>query len=208
MNNAYQIVETYPRQPVFDFFSKYQNPFYATTFHLDVTHLKAFVERRRYPLYLNLCYYVTRAMNEIEDFRVRLLNEELVLYEQIHPSLVEPAPGGLFTFANYAYDPDIESFNKEAREVSEAARKGVELADSEHRNGVWFTALPKVPFTSFNHAYNLSTDSEPQVAFGKITAIDGKLLVPLGVQVNHMLIDGNALGQLVEHAQRGFDAPR
>ena len=207
MSNRYRVVESYRRQPHFDFFSKYRNPFYATTFHLDMTGLKRFTEEREYPLYLNLCYYTTRAMHEIEDFRYRLLDGRLVLYDEIHPGLTVPAPGGLFTFAYHRYHPDVARFNERARQVSEASRQGVELEDPEHRNGVWFTALPKVPFTSFTHASNLPTDSEPQVAFGKYTERDGRLLVPVGVQVNHSLIDGNALGELVERAQRWFDEP-
>lgn len=207
MSNTYRAVESYHRQPVFDFFAKYRNPFYAATFHLDMTRVREFADEGGYPVYLNLCYFVTRAMREIEDFRYRLLNGRLVLYDDLHPGLAEPAPGGLFTFAYYEYHPDVATFNERAREISQAARLGVELADPEHRNGVWFTSLPKVPFTSFNHAYNRSTDTEPQVAFGRYARRDGRLMVPLGVQVNHMLIDGNALGELVERAQRWFSEP-
>ncbi|MEM7350570.1 MAG: CatA-like O-acetyltransferase [Acidobacteriota bacterium] len=207
MSDTYRVVESYHRQPVFDFFAQYRNPFYATTFELDLTHLKAFIDEHGYLLYLNLCYYVTRAMSEIEDFRYRLLDGQLVLYDEIHPGLTEPAPGGLFTFAYYRYHPDVVTFNQRARQISQAAREGVELSDPEHRNGVWFTSLPKVPFTSFTHAYNASTDTEPQVAFGRYSEREGRLWVPLGIQVNHMLIDGNALGELVERTQKWFDAP-
>ncbi len=207
MNNTYRVVTAYKRQQHFDFFSNYRNPFYATTFELDMTALKAFTAKRGYPLYVNLCYFVTRAMREIEDFRYRLLNGQLVLYEEIHPGSTVPAPGGLFNFAYFEYDPDVATFNRRAHEIAKAAEQGVELQDPQHRNGVWFTALPKVPFTSFTHASNLATDTEPQIAFGKYHEAEGKLWVPLGVQVNHMLIDGNALGELVERTQRWFSEP-
>ena len=207
MNNNYRVVESYHRQKHFDFWAGYMNPFYATTFHLDIKRLKAYCEEEGQPIYLNLCYFMTRAMLSIEDFRYRLLDGRLVLYEEIHPSLAIPAPGGLFTFATYAYHPDVAIFNQRAREVSEAASGGVELGSSEHRNGVWFTALPKVPFTSFTHTYCRPTDSEPQIAFGKYAEREGKLLVPVGVQVNHRLVDGNALGELVERTQRCYDEP-
>ncbi|MCP3960414.1 MAG: hypothetical protein GY719_21425 [bacterium] len=207
MNNNYRVVERYYRQQHYEFWSRYRNPFYASTFDLDMTRLKAFTEERGYPLYVNLCYFMIRAMREIEDFRYRLLDGRVVLYDEIHPGLAVPAPGGLFTFAYYEYHPDVAVFNDRAREISEEASRGVELEDPEHRNGVWFTALPKVPFTSFTHATNLPTDTEPQIAFGKYCEQDGKLLVPVGLQVNHVLVDGNALGELVERAQRCYDEP-
>ncbi len=207
MNNAYQVVESYHRQELFDFWSRYGNPFYAATFHLDMTRLRVFCRERNDPLYLNLCYFMTRAMREIEDFRYRLLDGRLVLYDEIHPGLAVPAPGGLFTFADYEYHPDAATFHRRARKVSEQAGSRVELKAPEHRNGIWFTALPKVPFTGFTHATNTPDDSEPRVAFGKYAERDGKLLVPVSVQVNHRLVDGNALGELVEGTQRCYDQP-
>ncbi len=207
MSNSYRIVESYHRQQLFDFWSRYDNPFWGATFHLEIRRLKAYCEEQGYPLYLNLCYFMTRAMREIEDFRYRLLDGRLVLYDEIHPSLAIPAPGGLFTFADYVYHPDVQTFNRRARKVSAEAASGVELKAPEHRNGVWFTALPKVPFTSFTHATHQPTDSEPRIAFGKFEERDGELLVPVGVQVNHRLVDGNALGELVEGSQRLYDEP-
>ncbi len=205
MNTRHRIVETYYRQQHYDFWSRYQNPFYATTFHLDMTRLKAFADERGYSVYVNLCYFFTRAMRAVEDFRYRLLDGRLVLYDEIHPGLTLPAPGGLFTFAYYEYHPDVAVFNERAREISEEARRTVDLGESEHRNQIFFTALPKVPFTSFTHATCQPTDAEPRVAFGQFAERDGRLLVPVGLQVNHMFIDGNALGELVEGAQRAFD---
>ena len=207
MSNAYSIVESYYRQKHFDFWSKYRNPYYSATFHLDMTRLKAYCRDHGIPIYLNLCYFMTRAMRDIEDFRYRLLDGRLVLYDELHPSLAVPAIGGQFTFADYAYHPDVALFNRHAREISEAAGSAVELKAPEHRNGIWFTALPKVPFTSFTHATHLTTDSEPRVAFGRYAEQSGKLSVPVSVQVNHMLVDGNALGELVEGTQRCYDQP-
>ncbi len=207
MSNAYKNVESYYRQKHFDFWSKYRNPYYSATFHLDMTRLKAYCQEHGVPIYLNLCYFMTRAMREIEDFRYRLLDGRLVLYDEIHPGLTEPAPGDLFTFADYEYHPDAAVFNRRARKVSQQARGKVELKAPEHRNGIWFTALPRVPFTSFTHATRAPDDSEPRIAFGRFAEQDGMLLVPVGIQVNHRLVDGNALGELVERTQLCYDQP-
>lgn len=206
MNASYRVVDAYYRQQHFDFWSVYQNPFYAATVQLDVTRLKAFTDARGYSIYVNLCYFMTRALRAIEDFRYRLLDGRIVLYEEIHPGLTLPAPGGLFTFAYFEYDDDVAAFNARAAETSASARAKVDLGESEHRNWVFFTALPKVPFTSFTHATRLPTDTEPQVAFGQFAERDGRLWVPAGVQVNHRLIDGRALGEAVEKTQQVFDA--
>lgn len=208
MSHRYRVIETYYRQQHFDFWSRYRNPFYATTFHLDMTRLRAFGEERGHSIYAELCYFFTRAMRGIEDFRYRLLDGRIVLYEELHPALALPAPGGLYTFANFDYHDDVEVFHERAREVSEKARRTIDLGPSQHLDRIFFTALPKVPFTSFTHASHLPADTVPRVAFGKFSERDGRCTVPVSVQVSHVLIDGNALGDLVERAQQCFDDPR
>lgn len=207
MNSRYRVVESYYRQQHFDFWSGYRNPFYATTFHLDMTRLRPFAKERSYPVYSALCYFFTRAMRGLEDFRYRLLDGRIVLYEELHPALALPAPGGLYTFANFEYHEDVAVFHDRARKVSEEARRSIDLGPSEHLNWIFFTSLPKVPFTSFTHASHLPTDTVPRVAFGKFTEAGGRVTVPVSVQVSHVFIDGNALGDLVERAQECYDDP-
>jgi len=207
VSGRYRVVETYYRRQHFDFWSEYRNPFYSATFPLDMTRLRAFAGERGHPIYASLCYYFTRAMRGLEDFRYRLLDGRIVLYEELHPALTLPAPGGLFTFAALEYHPDVEVFHERARQVSEEARRSVDLGPSEHLDRIYFTALPKVPFTSFTHATHLAADTVPRVAFGKFTERDGRVTVPVSVQVSHVFIDGNALGELVERSQVCFDEP-
>lgn len=207
MNTRHHIVESYRRQPIYDLWATYRNPFYSITFDLDVTRLKAFTDERGYSVYVNLCYFMTRAMRPLEDFRYRLLDGRLVLYDELHPGVTLPAPEGLFTFAYFEYHPDVAEFNERARPIFEGARREVVLSEPRHRNWIYFTALPGVPFTGFTHATDDPAAGEPQIAFGKFTEEGGRLRVPVGLQVNHRFIDGNALGELYERARRAFDDP-
>jgi chloramphenicol O-acetyltransferase type A len=208
MDARYQVVERYYRQEHFDFYRAYRSPFYTVTFPLELTRLKAFAERHGYSVYANLCYGFTRAAAAIEDFRYRVRDGRVVLYERLHPALTVPAPGGRFSFSYIGWDPDVHAFNREARRVFAEAGSRVTLAESPHSNHLFFTALPGVPFTGFTHAESGDpTAGEPRVAFGRFARRDGRLEVPVGVQVNHAFIDGAALGALVEGAQRAFDDP-
>ena len=95
----FRIVERYHRQEHFDFYSKYGWPFYAATVRFDITALKEWAAERGHSTYLSLCYYFTRAAQAIEDFRYRIRDGRIVLYERLHPGLTVPAPGGLFSLA-------------------------------------------------------------------------------------------------------------
>ena len=48
-----------------------------------ISELKAWAARNEYSIYLVLCYYMVRAMQSVEDFRYRLLDGRVVLYDRL-----------------------------------------------------------------------------------------------------------------------------
>lgn len=207
--HSYRVVENYYRQQHFDFFRPYPNPFYSITFELDATALKALCKERGYPVYLNLCYFLTKAMQEVEDFRYRLLDDEIVLYDALHLGITVPSADGLFSFAHYEFHPDTETFNRRAAAHADEGRGQATLETRNHTNYTYCTAIPGVSFTSFVHATPAdTTEGAARVAFGKFIEREGKLLVPVGMTVNHIFIDGSALGALADKAEQLFRAPQ
>ncbi len=201
----YKHVENYYRQAHYDFFSKFASPFYALTFDLDVTRLKAVVDSKGYSVYLNLCYFFVKAIQPIEDFRYRVLDGRIVLYDTLHFGMTVPASKGRFSFQYAQYDPDWERFNQQS---SAGTHDEVSLLTQTHRNYVYFTALPGVTFTGLTHPTSSNTtDAEPGVCFGRFYEQEGKLRVPVGLQVNHIFIDGVHLSRLVESVQQLYNDP-
>jgi chloramphenicol O-acetyltransferase type A len=209
MAGSYQVVPNYYRRAHLDHFSRYRSPFYSATFELDATELKSFLERRGLPVYLNLAYFFTRALQAVEDFRYRLIDGQVVLYDELHLALTVPAPGGRFSFCPLRFHPDLEEFNRLARPAMARASAAVSLEGAPEPDYVYFTALPKVPFTAFTHVVpDDPAAGQPRVAFGRFREEGGRLRVPVALLVNHLYIDGAALGALAERAQAEFAAPR
>ena len=204
---GYRVVENYYRKKVYEFFRDYRDPYYSVSFALKFSRLKAFLDERGWKTYLNLCYFFTRAMQPLEDFRYRLLGGEFVLYDVIHPGVTVPAADGLFSFANFEYYPDAARFNREAVMPSPEAPSNLDVSDSADSIHVFYTAIPGIPFTAFSHATNDPAHAATRVAFGKPYEERGDLWVPVGLQANHAFIDGRALGQLYERAVDCFENP-
>jgi len=202
---AYRIVENYYRKEAFEYFRGYRNPFYSVTFQLPFGRLKALLNAQGWKTYLNLCYFFTRAIQPLEDYRYRLQDGELVLHDAIHLGLTVPAAGGLFGFSYFDFTPDAARFNAEA--VMPSPDQPPDLTGRGSSIYVYFTAIPGIPFTGFTHASNDPTDGAPRVAFGKPYDDAGELWVPVSVQVNHAFIDGRALGELYERAVDCFENP-
>lgn len=204
----FRLVEDYYRQQTFDFFANYPDPYYSISFDLDATAIKAFAKASGDPVYRSLCYFFTRAMGRIEDFRYRLRGGDLVLYEELHIGMTVPAPGRRFSFVHLHYDDDLAAFRRQADEVDQLGRQQAVLDQEEHTNYIYITAIPKVPFTSFAHAPGRErTDGAPRVAFGHFHEREGRLWVPVGITINHLFIDGVALGELYEGLCEVFSQP-
>ena len=204
---SYRVVDDYYRQAQFDFFKSFASPYYGVTLSFECSRVKAAANERGYSTYLSLCYFFVRAMQQIEDFRYRYLDGRIVLYEGLNLGLTVPAPNGLFSFQYLRYDPDWQRFNETA---STAAHSHVELIEQPEPNYVYFTSLPDVAFSSFTHpTSDRKTDGQTKVCFGRFSEASTEgLRVPVGLQVNHLFIDGNHLGALAERVQRAYDDPR
>jgi chloramphenicol O-acetyltransferase type A len=117
----YRVVDDYYRREHFDFFQTYESPFYSINFDLDITAAKQFSSDRGHSVYLTLCYLFARGMNRVEDFRYRLLNDEIVILDQLEIAATVPAPNGAFSFARFDDDPELESFLRRAEPVAQHA---------------------------------------------------------------------------------------
>ena len=205
---AYRVVHNYYRQEHFDFYRAYERPFYGLTWHLQIARVRQFCSQHGYSSYLGLCYFFTRGMAEVEDFRYRLVGDQIVLYDLLHPGATVPAPDGRFSFLYMRYDADVHAFMRDAMERRERAQRAASLAKSVEPNYIFFTAIPGVRFTSFAHTQpTVPTDAEPRVAFGQYVSDEGGTTVAVGILVNHLFIDGRALGELAERVQWWLDHP-
>ena len=206
---SYRVVEDYYRQQHFDFFRTYEMPFYTITFNLDVTAVAEFAKDRGYSVYLTQCFLFARGMSRIEDYRYRVVDDRIVLYDHLEIAATLPAPDGAFSFAHFDHAPDLESFLRGADAVSQRARREATLDAIAEGNTILFTAIPGVQFTGFTHATPADrTDGRARVAFGRFFEDSGRLMVPVGLGVNHIFIDGLALSRLVEEVQTEFDNTR
>lgn len=205
---SYRVVEDYYRREHYDFFRSYEMPFYTIVFNLDITAVKAFSSDRGFPAYLTQCYLFARGMSRVEDFRYRVIDDQIVLYDNLEIAATLPAPNGAFSFAHFEHDPDLAGFLRRAEAKSMKARETATLADTAEGNTILFTSIPGVRFTGFTHATPADkTDGRARVAFGQFYEEAGRLLVPVGLGVNHIFIDGAAIGRLVEEVQAEFDDP-
>jgi chloramphenicol O-acetyltransferase type A len=202
---SHRILTDYPRRAHLEFFRRNANPFYGLTFELDATAIRAAARAASASTYAAMVWAYHRALLGIDAFRTRLAGEDVVLHDSLRIGMTVRAPDRRFTFATLEFEDDARAFLARAAGIIDRAEQGVDLGGGDAPDFAYYTALPKVPFTHFTHvALADPTAGQPEAAFGRFRELDGRTLVPVGVLVNHLYVDGADLGDLYEAAQDSF----
>lgn len=197
-------ISTWNRAAHFEFFCKFEEPFFGTTIQFDCT--KAYSKAKE----LNVsffAYYLHKtlvATNNIENFRYRIHDGKVFIYDKINVSSTILREDKTFGFSEVEFDEDlnvfIRNYNTEATRVQNTSG----LFSREHgQNIIHFSAVPWVNFTSISHSRSFTfPDSCPKFSFGKMTQENGRRFMSMSVHVHHGLIDGYHLGQFFEEFER------
>lgn len=83
---------SWPRRAHYDFFAPMSHPFYALTFPVDVTPLRALCKERGLSFYTAMVFAVIKAMEQVDAFLVRERDGVLVRHDAIVPSFTDLKP--------------------------------------------------------------------------------------------------------------------
>lgn len=197
-------LNTWKRRKHFAFFNAMDYPHFNLTANVDITDLHAFAKKNSYSLFRCILYLTVRAANEIEEFRLRIRGEQVVLHEQAHPSYTSMTDQDVFSFTDVAFDTDPLQFFANCDAGEAKVKQEASLEDDEHRDDYFFiTSIPWVHFTSFVHPVHISgVDSVPRISWGKYLWINERLQLPLSMQAHHALVDGAHTGQFFQLVEK------
>lgn len=204
-------IATWGRREIFEFFRNFDKPYFNLCTQLDITKLRTLIrERPGASFSMAYHYFALRAANEIEPFRYRLRDGQVVVHEVIHGGTTIMLPNENFTLAYFEYDDDFDKFMTAAQSAVQDALTGDGAFRPNARDDmIHFTTLPWISFTSFSHARNWGReDSVPKIAFGKFTEANNSTLLPFSVEVHHALMDGLHVGRYVARLQEALSNPR
>ena len=174
----YLDLEKWIRKDVFEFFLAFDKPYFNICTQLDITPLLTALGDRKVSVSLAYHYFALRAANEIEPFRYRLKDGQVIVYDVIHGGTTVLLPSEIFTLTYFEYVPSFKKFMAGAELAMKEAVSGDGAFRPNPRDDmIHFTTLPWVSFTSFSHARNWGReDSVPKIAFGKFIKVNERTL--------------------------------
>jgi len=200
-------LDSYPRKDIYLAFREREMPHLSVTADVDITQLKALVDKTSYGFFLPMAYLAVVAANRIPAFRQRIVDGELVEFEECLPSFTVTVEEGLFSFCDIQRLGLFTEFYAHSKQVISDVKNKPDLATTDKHARFFITNIPWISFTSLTHPYCKQYASVPIISFGKFRSVNGILSLPVAVQANHALIDGYHLGQFFEILTKLCDDP-
>lgn len=197
---------TWPREPYFHHYFTQVPCTYSATFRLDITRLR----QQGHKLYPAMLFYLSTVVNRHREFRMALDEEgNPGYYDVVHPCYT------IFhkqseTFSNLwtAYTPDYRAFCAawEQDMALYGDRPGLVSRPDTPANTFPVSMVPWARFEGFNLNLQNGYDYLPPIfTMGRFHEEQGRILLPLAVQVHHGVCDGFHVCRLVNELQELLD---
>lgn len=195
-------ISTWERKELFEYFSMFDYPMGGITENVDVTELYNYAKREGCSFYITATYNAMLAANSIENFRLRLNNGEVWLYDKvgIGPTYLRHKDNTL-AFVYFPYCDDIETFEKKARaaEAEAEAGSGSNLKDENLNDDlICYSCVPWTRFTAIAEPHLKSSSSLPHIVTGKFYKEGDRIMMPVSVKIHHAFGDGYHLSLFFE----------
>jgi chloramphenicol O-acetyltransferase type A len=201
-------LETWERRAAFHFFKDFTEPYHGVCLRVDCTATYRYAKQHRLSVFLSLLHRSLVAAHQVENFRTRIVDGKVWLYEQINGGSAVGRANGTIGMGHYQFRPRIDEFVREAAIELDRVRQRDDIERYPDANLIRYSVLPWFDFTSVSHARDFSrADSAPLITFGKITEVDGRCTMPVSIHAHHALADGLHVAQFVERFQHSLDAP-
>jgi len=193
--------ENWNRREHFEFFNQCDEPFFGIVAEIDCTDAYKNCNINSKPFSLYIHYQAIVAVNQTEEFRYRIKNDEIIIFDKIHVTTTIGRNDNTFAFSFIPFTPSLNEFIELAKIEIERIKNssGLGLIENTGRQDViHFSTVPWISFTGVTHPRNFKfKDSIPKITFGKYFHRNDRIIMPISINAHHGLMDGFHVGQFL-----------
>ena len=198
-------VENWKRKEHYQFFSGMRSPYFGIVTEVDCTETYQLSKDRNESFFAHYLHKSMKAINAVEEFGYRIVNEEVIAYDIVHVGSTIGRNDGTFGFSYFEYSDDFQIFKQNLqKEIDEVQNSiGLRIRNEElPPNHIRHSTMPWTNFTGLLHPTDFDPkESIPKIVFGKFSEKNGRKMLPVSVEGHHGLMDGFHLAQYLEAFQ-------
>lgn len=186
-------VDEWERKECFEHYFNNAKCTYSLTVNIEVTNLINYIKENKLRLYPVFTWIVSKALNNHNEFKMSLNEEGKIGYfDEISPCYsVLNEKTKVMNDLLTPYSSEFSKFYKMMVNDLEMYKKDPSYTTKFENNFYLSSCIPWINYSSFN--VNNETNMPmlfPMVTWGKYYNENGKLLMPVSLQVHHSVADG------------------
>jgi chloramphenicol O-acetyltransferase type A len=187
----------------YDFFRSFAMPFFNVCVEIDVTSIWRRSHEEGGPsFFLAALYAAARAANEVEAFHLRLRDDGVWRHDSLSMDTTVMREDESYTFVHLPDADSYREFEREALHRLKRARNEEVFVEAPADDAtIYHSSLPWLRFTAFSNALPLRGDSVPRLMFGKSTQVGDRVMMPVGIEVHHAVVQGLDVSRFVDAFQ-------
>jgi Chloramphenicol O-acetyltransferase len=205
--------QTWKRRDNYSFFENFLNPCISVTSEVVCTVARQKAKERGQSFFLYYLYAILKTVNQIEEFRYRVMqNGQVVLYDTVDVlAPISINEDGQFATVRIPWNEDFDTFHDTARQLIKSLAKDEDpyaytreekKSEDDKYNVILVSATPDLYFTSMNHTQEFRTGSPyPLLNVGKAVMREGNLVIPIAINVHHGFVDGKHISDFFQKVE-------
>ena len=187
-------LKTWKRKEHFEFFSKMKSPYFGIITEVDCTETYQLAKENNESFFAHYLHKSMIVVNKIEEFKYRIIDDEVVVFDVLHAGSTIGRKDGTFGFSFMEFSEDFEIFNKNLqKEIDEVQHsKGLRVKNEAlPENHIGHSTIPWTHFTGLLHPTDFNPkESIPKIVFGKFSEKNRRKMLPISIEAHHGLMDG------------------
>jgi len=190
------------RKEHYEWFKNFDEPFFGIVSEVDCSLAYQQSKIEEISFFHNYLHKSLKAVNLLENFRLRVENDQIVCFDKIHASATLTNGDGLYAMSFIEYHEDMEEFIKNIKQEEKRVKgiKGLGVNnDTARLDTIHYSSVPWFKITGLSHARNLKyKDSVPKITFGKCESVGNKKIMNISINAHHGLMDGSHVAEYLK----------
>ncbi len=195
-------IKNWNRKEHFEWFKNFDEPFFGIVSEVDCTKAYLNSKKNNIPFFHNYLHKSLKAVNLIEDFKLRIEDDKVVCYDNINASVTLNNSDNLYSMSFINYHADLEKFSEAVMHEENRVKKIKGLGVSENtfrKDVIHYSSVPWFKITGLSHARNYKfKDSVPKITFGKFEDFGSRKIINISINGHHGLLDGSHVGSYLK----------
>ncbi|GHU02047.1 chloramphenicol acetyltransferase [Alphaproteobacteria bacterium] len=207
-------MKTWERRELAEYFRGFMTSRYDVGALVDAARLYQFARDTGRSFYLCTLYCLMRATNAVPEFRQRIVGDQVVEFDSVGALAAIMNKGdNIFREMQVPFAPTLAEWHAQAAAIRDetlsSGRVGMALTDTDREflPFATYSCAPWVHFSAMAGAVRAPHQTQPVFVWGKTKQSGAALLLPLSMQLSHILVDGVHCGRFFAALEEGLAAP-